>query len=123
MTAFGGGLVSKGGPCGAISGAVALLGALLGRDVPEEKDDPLLWKACREFYRRFEEEIGSKYGGINCKDIAGVDWNDREQARAFYKGQGVIECRKNTGVAAKILGEIMEKYMDEKGNKRQNKNI
>jgi len=45
MTAFGGGLVSSGGACGALAGGIALLGSVLGNDDPEKKDDPLLWKA------------------------------------------------------------------------------
>ncbi|HID29051.1 MAG TPA: C_GCAxxG_C_C family protein [Desulfobacterales bacterium] len=119
MTAFGGGIASHGGPCGALTGGVSFLGSLLGRDVPEEKDDPILWKACREFYSRFEIEVAGKYSGMNCQDIAGVDWSDREQARAFYKGEGVVECRKNTGKAARILGEILEKYLNDQGNKKE----
>ncbi|MFH1349332.1 MAG: C-GCAxxG-C-C family protein [Pseudomonadota bacterium] len=118
MTAMGGGMVSRGGPCGALTGAVALLGRLLGREEPEGKDDPVLWEACREFYTRFETEVAGRYESVNCRDMTGVDWSDRDQRRAFYKGEGLVECRNNTGKAARILGEILEKYLDEKGNKK-----
>ena len=119
MTVMAGGIASRGGPCGAITGALSLLGSLLGRDRPEERDDPVLWKACGEFYSRFEKEVAEKYGSVDCRDITGVDWSDRHKARAFYKGEGVVECRNNTGKAARILGEILEKYLDERGRKKE----
>ena len=111
MTAMGGGIAAKGGPCGALTGGAALLGSILGRDEPGEKDDPALWKACHVFYKRFESEIAEKYGGVNCMDIAGVDWGDREALKAYYKGDGVKTCIENTGKAASILGEVIEKYL------------
>jgi C_GCAxxG_C_C family probable redox protein len=115
MNAFGGGMVSSGGACGALAGGIALLGSVLGKDNPEEKDDPLMWKACREFYARFEREVSNHSGSVNCRDITGIDdWTDRKQRRAFYKGEGLLECRRNTGKAARILGEVIEKYIKDK---------
>jgi C_GCAxxG_C_C family probable redox protein len=115
MTAFGGGMVSSGGACGALAGGIALLGSALGNDDPEKKDDPLVWKACREFYARFEREVTNESGSVNCRDITGVgDWTDRGQRRAFYKGEGVVKCRGMTGKAARILGEVLEKYVKDK---------
>jgi len=114
MASMGGGIASTGGPCGAILGGVAFLGYLLGRDEPEKKDDPNMWKTCLKFYKRFEDEVAKEYGGINCRDIAGVDWSDREQAKAFFKGEGGAQCVRNTGKAALILGEVIEKYLDNK---------
>jgi len=97
-------------------GGLTFLGSLLGKDEPEKKDDPLLWKACQEFYNRFEKEVAG--GSVNCRDMIGVDWSDRDQAVAFYKSDKVVLCRENTGKAALILGELMEKYLDEKGEKK-----
>jgi C_GCAxxG_C_C family probable redox protein len=115
MTAFGGGMASSGGTCGALSGGLALLGSVLGNDDPEKKDDPLLWKAGREFYARFEAEVTNDSGSVDCRDITGVDdWTDRKKRRAFYKGGGVVKCTGNTGKAARILGEVIEKYIGDK---------
>lgn len=115
MTAMAGGIAASGGPCGSITGVIAFLGSLLGRDEPEKKDNPVLWKACQEFYKRFEGEVTEKWGSVNCRDIIGVDWKDLEQTRAFYEGEGLIQCADNTGKAARILGEVLEKYMNENG--------
>ena len=114
MASMGGGITSTGGPCGALIGGVAFLGSLLGKDEPEKKDDPLMWKTSLKFYKRFENEVAKEYGGINCRDIAGVDWSDREQTKAFYTGEGGAKCMLNTGKTARILGEVLEKYLDKK---------
>ena len=47
---------------------------------------------------------------MNCRDIAGVDWKDPEQTRAFYKGEAKFTCADDTGKTARILGEVLEKY-------------
>jgi C_GCAxxG_C_C family probable redox protein len=108
---LGGGVALRGGICGALTGGIVLLGTLLGKDEPEKKDDPAMGKACSEFYKRFENEVAGNYGSVNCCDIAGVDWRDPEQVKAFREGDGRIQCAKNTGRAALILGEILEKYV------------
>ena len=115
MTTFGGGIVSSGGTCGALSGGIALLGSVFGNDDPNKKDDPKVWEACREYYARFENEVTHETGSVNCRDITGVeDWTDRGQRRSFYKGDGIVMCRGNTGKAARILGEVLEKYVKDK---------
>ena len=52
MAAMGGGIASSGGPCGALTGGVALLGRLFGKATPDGQDDRRMWKAAAEFYRR-----------------------------------------------------------------------
>ncbi len=112
MTSVGGGVAASGGMCGAFVGGVAFLGSVLGRDEPEKKDDPVLWKACHMFYSKLEQETIAENPGINCRDISGVnDWRDRDQKREFYKGEGIVRCKKNVGKAARILCEVIEKYI------------
>ena len=113
MASMGGGVASSGGPCGALLGGVAFLGSVLGKEEPETKDNPVMWKSCFEFYKRFEDEVAVKWGSVNCRDITGVDWKKRDQVKNFYKGKGRITCAENTGKAAMILGEIMEKYLNQ----------
>lgn len=111
MSPFGGGILRSGGPCGALTGAVAFLGSLLGKDEPGKKDDPRMGKACNEFYERFEKEVVERGGSIDCRDIAGVDWKNKKEVRAFREGEGRIRCVNLTGKAARILGEVMGKYL------------
>ena len=111
---LGGGVASHGGICGALTGGIVLLGSLLGKEAPEKTDDPKLGKACNEFYNRFENEVVGQWGSVNCRDITGVDLKDDEQLKAFREGQGRIQCVNNTGKAARILGETLEKYLEQK---------
>ncbi len=110
MAPMGAGIGATGGPCGALIGGVAAVGLALGKTIPEQEDDPRMWKAAREFYRRFESEVVAPWGSAYCRDIAGVDWRDAEATRAFYEGEKVQQCAAHTGKAARILGEILEKY-------------
>ena len=115
MASMGGGIASSGGPCGALTGGVALLGSIMGKEAPEKKDDPRMWKASYEFYQRFEKEVAATWGSINCRDITGVDWRNRLQTLTFRKKDRVTKCAGNTAMAARILGEVLEKYVKEGG--------
>ena len=112
MTPMGGGMAATGGICGAVVGGISFLGSVLGRDTPEIKDDPVLWQACHMYYSRLEKETLAQHPGMNCRDISGVtDWRDRDQKRAFYKGEGIVRCEKSVGKAARVLCEVIEKYV------------
>jgi C_GCAxxG_C_C family probable redox protein len=110
MAPMGGGVAASGGPCGALTGGIAMLGRLFGKPTPEARDDKRMWTATAEFYRRFEAEIAGPHGSVNCRDIAKVDWKNKEQVKDFYAGAGARECAFSTGKAARILGEVIEKY-------------
>jgi len=114
MASMAGGIAYSGGACGALTGAIVFLGSLLGKDDPEKKDDPNLQKACREFYKKFQDEVMAEWGSVNCRDITGVDWKDPVQMKAFRREGGRLRCANSTGKAARILGEILEKYLGDK---------
>lgn len=109
LGAFGGGIAATGGTCGILIGGVALASSMYSRGNIEEKENPRMWSLSARFAKRFEE-IVAPYGGINCRDIAGVDWHDKEAARKYYSDP---ESRRNicmelVGEAAYILGELLE---------------
>jgi C_GCAxxG_C_C family probable redox protein len=103
--AYGGGL-GAGEICGAVSGALAVLGSRFRRGKDEEKEDLRMWVLVREFLKRFREDIGQ--GKIYCRDIAGVDWSDVSALKAFYKSEKLLVCRDLTGATERLLGEFME---------------
>ncbi len=109
MGAFGGGLGGDGDVCGAVVGALSALGLRFSRGREEEKEDPRMWAYLQEMLRRFREEVVKNHGSMLCRDIARVDWKDREQARAFYKGEKMRECGRIVGDTANILGELLER--------------
>ena len=63
MSGFGGGM-QRGSICGAVTGAVAAIGAVRGRTEPNEDRKPSA-EAVRTFLKKFEEEFGTLY----CKEL------------------------------------------------------
>ena len=107
MAAFGGGLGGNGEICGAVVGALGVLGLRFGRGREEEKEDPKMGAYAKEVLQRFRE-IVKNHGGILCREIAGVDWKDRDQARAYYRSEKIVECRRIVGETAYMVGELLE---------------
>ena len=64
--------------CGAVFGALAVLGLRFSRGKDEEKEDLRMWTYVREFLK------------------------------AFYKSEKLLTCRDLTGATARLLGEFME---------------
>ncbi len=111
MGAFGGGLGGNGEVCGAVVGALGVLGERFSRAKEEEKEDPKMWAYTRELLKRFREEIVQKHGGIMCREIAGVDWTDRAQVKSFYRGEKALECGRIVGDTARLVGELLERTL------------
>ena len=109
MGAFGGGLGGNGEVCGALVGAMAVLGLCYSRAHQHEKENPKMCAAAQELLRRFRDEAVDQEGTIYCRDIADVDWTDRAQAREFYSGDKVKRCIRIVGHTAFILGELLER--------------
>jgi C_GCAxxG_C_C family probable redox protein len=114
MAAFGGGIASTGNVCGILTGGVAFLSSLYGKDRPEGRDHPQLWRSTFKLAKKFEE-LAKNEGGINCRDIARVNWRDREAVKAFYTGQDSRRkiCLRLVGETAAALGEILDRADEE----------
>ncbi len=109
MGAFGGGLGGNGEVCGALAGGLAVLGLRYSRATIDEKENPHMWKASHELVRRFRDDVVNFNGTILCRDICGVDWSDRAQAREFYSGEKVKKCIRIVGETALLVGEMLER--------------
>ncbi len=107
--AFGGGIAASGSVCGTLLGGVAMISSLYSRGNLGEKEDPRVWVLSSKFIKRFEE-LTKPYGGMNCRDIAGVDWKNRDSVKKYYSDPagGRKACIKLVGDAAYVLGEILE---------------
>jgi len=107
--AYGGGIASSGRTCGILLGAIAAVSARYGKSCPEEKDDPKMWLLSFKLSKAFAQ-MCEPYGGTDCKDIARVEWRDKDQVKTFY-GQPDSRrtiCTELTGKLAKYLGELLE---------------
>ncbi len=107
--AFGGGIAASGSVCGTLLGGVAMISSLYSRGNLGEKEDPRVWVLSSKFMKQFKE-LTKPYGGMNCSDIAGVDWKNREAVKKYYSDPegGRKRCIKLVGDAAYALGEILE---------------
>ncbi len=124
LGAFGGGIGGTGNICGALVGAASVIGSLYSRSSLEEKENPRMWAATKAVMKNFEE-LAAPHGGINCCQIARVNWMDRDQVKDFYGNSESRRqhCLKVVGDTAKALGELLEQeaeYMAAK-NAEQNK--
>ena len=124
LGAFGGGIGGTGNICGALVGAASVIGSLYSRSSLEEKENPRMWAATKAVMKNFEA-LAAPHGGINCCQIARVNWMDRDQVKDFYGNSESRRqhCIKVVGDTAKALGELLEQeaeYMAAK-NAEQNK--
>jgi len=109
LGAFGGGIGGTGNICGALVGAVSVIGCLYSRSSLEEKENPRMWSATKAVMKNFET-LAAPHGGINCVQIARVDWMDRDQVKDFYGNPDSRRqhCINIVGDTAKALGELLE---------------
>jgi C_GCAxxG_C_C family probable redox protein len=106
MDSFGGGLAAHGEVCGAVIGGLAAIGLKFGRPRSGSEADKRIWKYSGLFLKRFKEEVTA--GKLLCRDIAGVDWRDRDQTTEYYKGEKLRSCQALSGKTARIIGELLE---------------
>lgn len=58
------------GPCGAISGAIAAIGIIMGaQEKTENEEVPIVYGKAIRFAAKFEE----KFGSLSCQDLCGYD--------------------------------------------------
>jgi C_GCAxxG_C_C family probable redox protein len=116
--AFGGGIASSGSVCGILLGGVAMISSMYSRGNLNEKENPRIWALSSNFLKKFEELTGP-YGGMNCRDIAGVDWKNSDAVKEYYSNPDSNRkiCAKLVGEATFILGELLE--LEETRNKEE----
>lgn len=86
-TGFGGGVSRTKSMCGAVAGAVLVLGVAHGRDKKEDDRTVILGKV-QGLMARFRERFGSE----NCYALTGLDFNDPE-AMGVYRTRVHAQCR------------------------------
>lgn len=106
-TGFGAGIAGRSGICGAITGAIMVIGLKYGRGMnePEEVQEKT-FKIVNEFIEKFV----AKHGTTECKELIGYDLtNPREQVMALENGVYETICPKLVKSAAELL-EILLGY-------------
>lgn len=98
---FGGGM-RMGEVCGAVTGALMVIGLREGQYKAEDKAAK---EKCSRLTRDFMEEYAKRKGTLLCREILGYDVRDASaaQAHAASKGQ---KCGEAIRLAIELLGEM-----------------
>jgi C_GCAxxG_C_C family probable redox protein len=101
--AFGGGMGRTGGTCGAVTGALMVLGLRYGPTVADKVAKELTYAQARDFIARFE----ARQGATTCADLLGVNISTPEgQAAAREANLFKTTCPGLVASAAAILVEM-----------------
>ena len=102
---FGGGVSHTGGMCGAVAGAILVIGLKYGKY--REGDDAATGKT-RALVRKFLEEFREKNGSINCTELLGYNLSRPDElSQAREAGLFVTRCPVLVHNAAEILETLL----------------
>lgn len=101
---FGGGIARTGHFCGAVTGAIMVLGMRYGSSKTDEHSKEMNYSTIREFLQEFKKRNGS----LNCRDLLGHDVGTPE-GRQLIKEKQLAKaiCPGLVRDAAEILEEIL----------------
>lgn len=100
---FGGGVAHQGEVCGAVTGALMVLGLARGNATLEAKDDT--YKIAEAFIKRFEEQRGT----ILCRGLLEYDLSKPDELQAA-RDSGVFKtkCPEIVKEAAELVSELLD---------------
>jgi len=102
---FGGGVARRGEMCGAVTGALLVLGLACGTDKPAGKDE--IYRHAQEFMRLFEE----KHGSLLCRDLIDCNISTPEGwQKARETGKFTTTCPLLVRDAAEIVQTFLKPH-------------
>lgn len=101
---FGGGISRTCEMCGAVSGAIMVLG-LQEQGEEEKAAKESVYARTQQFIARFTEVNGS----VNCAELLGCDLGKPEGQQHFRYNNLVHRCKRYVKDAATILEEVLER--------------
>ena len=100
---FGGGIARQGQVCGALTGALMVLGLQRGNSAPQGKDET--YRISEEFVQAFQE----RHGAILCRELIGFDVSTPEGLQAAREGKVFDSvCPGLVNGATEMLAEILK---------------
>ena len=102
---FGAGISKSGNICGAVTGAIMVIGLKYGKTT--QGDDAATEKT-RALVQKFLQEFKKRHGSVNCTELLGYNLGKPEEfAQARDNKQFVTKCPELVGDAAAILEQIL----------------
>lgn len=103
--AFGGGVACSGGMCGAISGAMMLIGMKHSRTSPmDDTSKARCYEVAAEFLHRFKESHG---GCVNCRDLLRGNRFDPEEYNVMEQDGRLAWCDDFIRYAAEAAYQLL----------------
>lgn len=104
LTGLGGGVGgAREGTCGAITGGVAALGLIHGREHPPKGDRLWTYEVCRDFVSRFQTAFGATICGGLVGDLLREATPEAEEQRK-------ARCRQYTLAAVRMCLDTLDRY-------------
>jgi len=122
-SALAGGVARQGETCGALLGSLMAIGAVVGREKLEDKEQyQKAMEPAMEMYATFRKKVGHTL----CREIHRIRFGKvyrmhvPEEREAFHNmgGHGRKGCPEVCGIAAKIASEIILRLQKEKYRKK-----
>ena len=108
---FGGGMAHMGETCGAVTGALMVIGLKHGRT---RADDDRAKEKTYELVQELVEKFRSEHGSIVCKELLGYDISKDEELKDAQEKQLFDElCPKLVQTSAKILKDLLPSTEDD----------
>lgn len=102
---FGGGMAHTGNTCGAVTGAIMVIGMKYGRT---RADDPAAKERTYAKVAEFLDEFKKRHASINCTELLGCDLSDpKELERARSGGIMKAKCPGFVRDACEILEKVL----------------
>jgi len=101
---FGGGMGRLGETCGAVTGAIMVLGLASGFREGDSRDK------ISESYakvRRLVNDFSTKAGAVKCRDLLGCNLSTEEGQKAFKENNLRDRCRGYIRLACELLDEYL----------------
>lgn len=105
---FGGGIAWSGDTCGAVTGALMVLGLRFGSTDPDREKKELLYVISREFIDRFKSRNSA--GSVVCRSLIGFDLRPEEEMPRSERDVIEKQCPEFVRNAAEIIDELMETH-------------
>jgi len=105
-SAFGGGIARNGRICGAVTGALMVIGLKYGMTKSSDEESKIqTYKMANDFMNEFEDNHTSYV----CKDLIGFDISDTNEREKAFKSEVFNRiCPKLVGNAVEILEKILK---------------
>jgi C_GCAxxG_C_C family probable redox protein len=103
-SAFGGGIALQGHVCGAVTGALMVIGLANGTVDPEDKEN--IYRTGQEFIKRFEEQ----HDTVICRELTGYDFRVPGEFQAAKDQKlSTTLCPEFVKSAAELVSEFLDK--------------